>query len=100
LDKLKQFCCFSDGNLYRKERKKRAVTSQPKPPVIEPARISIDDKSMVEDKNVPVPIDTILLPERRLSDLEFPDNLKSHTEYNYYLVREKNKVRNSSTYYV
>ncbi|XP_060873965.1 male-specific lethal 3 homolog [Metopolophium dirhodum] len=81
-----------DGNLYRKERKKRAVTPEPKPLVIEPALISIDDESMVKDENVPVTIDTILLPERRLPDLEFPDNLKSHIEYNCYLVREKDKL--------
>jgi len=94
--KVKQFCCFSGGNLYRKERKKRVVKPEPKPVVIEPATISIDDRSMVEDENVPVPIDTILLPKRRLPDLEFPDNLKYHTGYNCYLVHEKNTVRNSN----
>jgi len=67
---------------------------------MEPSIISIDDKSIVEYENVPVPIDKILLPARTLPDLEFPDNLKSHTEDNRNLVREKNKVRNSSTYYV
>jgi len=86
--------------MYRKERKKRAVIPKSKHLVVEPAIISIDGKSMVEDENVPVPIDTILLPKKRLPDLEFPDYLKYHTEYNYYLVREKNTVRNSSTYYV
>ncbi|XP_015365006.1 PREDICTED: male-specific lethal 3 homolog [Diuraphis noxia] len=80
------------GNLYRKERKKRVIKPEPKPLVIEPAIIAIDDKSMVEDENVPVPIDTILLPKRRLPDLEFPDNLKFHTGYNCYLVHEKNTL--------
>jgi len=98
LNKLERICCFSGGNLYRKERKKRAVKLEPKPLVIEPAIITIDDKSMVENENVPVPIDTILLPKRRLPDLEFPDNLKFHTGYNCYLVHEKNTVRNSSAY--
>eukprot|EP00102_Acyrthosiphon_pisum_P024357 XP_016661567.1 PREDICTED: male-specific lethal 3 homolog [Acyrthosiphon pisum] len=51
-----------------------------------------DDKYIVEDESVPVPIDRILLPIRTLPDLEFPDNLKSHTEYNRNLVREKNKL--------
>lgn len=81
--------------MYRKERKKRVVKPEPKPLVIEPAIIAIDDKSMVEEENKPVPIDTILLPKRRLPDLEFPDNLKFHTGYNCYLVHEKNTVRNS-----
>lgn len=98
LDKLERFCCFSGGNLYRKERKKRAVKSEPKPLVLEPAIIPIDDKSMVEEENIPVPFDTILLPKRRLPDLEFPDNLKFHTGYNCYLAHEKNSVRNSSAY--
>ncbi|CAH1724149.1 male-specific lethal 3 homolog [Aphis gossypii] len=82
------------GNLYRKERKKRVVKTEPKPLVIEPdiVPLPINDKSMVEDENLPVPIDTILLPKRRLPDLEFPDNLKYHTGYNCYLTHEKNTL--------
>lgn len=53
----------------------------------------INEKPMVEDNNVPVPSNTILLPKRRLPDLEFPDNLKYHTGYNCYLAHEKNTVR-------
>lgn len=99
--RVKQFCCFSGGNLYRKERKKRVVRTEPKPLVIEPdiVPLPINDKSMVEDENVPVPIDTILLPKRRLPDLEFPDNLKYHTGYNCYLAHEKNTVRNNNIKY-
>lgn len=84
--------------MYRKERKKRVVKTEPKPLVIEPdiVPLPINDKSMVEDENLPVPIDTILLPKRRLPDLEFPDNLKYHTGYNCYLTHEKNTVRNNN----
>lgn len=84
--------------MYRKERKKRTVKLEPKLLAIEPAVITIDEPSMVENENVPVPIDTILLPKRRLPDLEFPDNLKYHTGYNCYLVHQKNTVRNSSAH--
>lgn len=78
--------------MYRKERKKRVKTTEPKPLVTEPAENSIDVKSMVEDNNVPVPNEPILLPKRRLPDLEFPDILKHHTGYNCYLANEKNSV--------
>lgn len=86
--------------MYRKERKRRVYYKiEPKPLVIKPDKVPIDDKSMVEDENVPVPIDTILLPKRRLPDLEFPDNLKYHTGYNCYLAHEKNSVRNNNIKY-
>lgn len=64
--------------------------------VIEPAKNSVDVKSMVEEDNVPVLSDTILLPERRLPDLDFPENLKYHTGYNCYLAHEKKTVRNNN----
>jgi len=81
------------GHLYRKERKKRVIKTEPKPLVIEPAQEDpVDDKSMVEDNSVPVLSDIILLPKRRLPILEFPDNLKYHTGYNCYLVHEKNTL--------
>lgn len=90
--------------MYKKERKKRAKL-EPKPLVIEPVTISIDEKSMVEDENipvpepepepVPVPNNTKLLPKRRLPGLEIPENLKYHTGYNCFLAHENNTVRNS-----
>lgn len=57
---------------------------------------SMDDTSIVEDDSVPVSSDSILLPKRRLPELDFPDNLKYHTGYNCYLANEKNSVRNIS----
>lgn len=80
------------GNLYRKERKKRVIKTEPKPLVIKPDIVPIDDKSMVEDKNVPLPINTILLPKRRLPDLEFPNYLQYYLGYDCYLGHEKNTL--------
>jgi len=87
---LKSYCSRG-GNLYRKERKKR-LKPEPKSLIIEPANNSVDVKSMVEDDNVPARSDTILLPKRRLPELDFPDNLKYHIGYNCHLVHEKNTV--------
>lgn len=72
------------------------MKTEPKPAVEEPEKNSIDDneKSMVEDDNVPLPNDTIRLPKRRLPDLEFPNNLKYHTGYNCHLAHER-IVRNN-----
>lgn len=70
------------------------MKTESKPAVIlEPEINPINEKSMVEDDNIPVPSDTILLPKRKLPDLEFPDNLKYHTGFNCYLAHEKNTVR-------
>lgn len=82
--------------MYRRERKKKLKT-ETKPVVLDlEVEINpINEKPMVEDDNIPVPSDTILLPKRRLPNLEFPDNLKYHTGYNCYLAHEKNTV---STY--
>lgn len=64
---------------------------------IEPANNSIDDTYMVEqDINLPVSSGSILLPKRRLPELDFPDNLKYHTGYNCYLAHKKNTVRNNN----
>jgi len=87
---LKSYC-FRGGNLYRKERKKR-LKLEPKSLIIEPANNSVDGKSMVEDDNVPARSDTILLPKRKLPELDFPDNLKYHIGYNCHLAHEKNTV--------
>lgn len=89
---------FSGGNLYRKERKKRtksetksAIESPKKSPKKETSK-----KSMVESNGSSLEYsdsDTILLPKRRLPDLNFPKNLKYHTGYNCYLTHNMNMVK-------
>lgn len=89
--------CSRGGNLYRRDRKRR-VKTESKLLDIEPANNSIDDTYMVEKDNIyfPASSDSILLPKRKLPELDFPDNLKYHTGYNCYLAHEKNTVRNNN----
>ncbi|XP_050429645.1 male-specific lethal 3 homolog isoform X2 [Adelges cooleyi] len=82
------------GNLYKKDRKKR-IRVEPKA-VIEPVRNSEEEAALVDEINkedeIQVPSDSILLPKRKLPDLEFPENLKYHTGYNCHLAHEKNML--------
>lgn len=87
---LKMYYYFSGGNLYRKERKKRTRPESKSTSATDPSK---SKKSTVASNSTSLEYsDTVLLPKRRLPDLNFPNNLKFHTGFNCHLGHTKNMV--------
>lgn len=52
---------------------------------------------MAEEENDVLVSDKVLLPKRKLPDLEFPDDIQYYTGHNCHLVVENNFVRKLSS---
>lgn len=81
--------------MYRRDRKRRAIKTEPKPPVVEeePPEDPVDDESTVEEP-IPVPSDVVFLPKRRVLGLDIPNGVRTKIGHGCYLAHEHNNVRN------